>query len=101
MYTLGALILTLFVVDARLPGKARTRDLTEEEARELVIAALDPEALKLPKLSLDIDNDPNAPDFYKFDVTFSNADPRGSPVVGFLRSTESRETYGDWWSASG
>ena len=60
------------------------RDLTEAEAKELVLAALGPDARKLPKLSLDANLSAikDAQGFFGFDVTCDN--PHGSPVVGFF-----------------
>ena len=71
---------------------AESRELTVSEAKDLVFAALDPAAQKLPNLRTDSNNDPSAPDFYGFDVTFENH--TGSPVVGFY--AVNRRT-GDVW----
>jgi hypothetical protein len=59
---------------------ARARDLTQGEARDLVMAALDPSARKLPKLGFDFYADFEFPDFYKLAVTRDN--PNGSVIVG-------------------
>jgi len=71
---------------------ARHRGLTQEEARELTIAALDPTARQLPKLGLDLEGDAADPDYYRFEVTWGN--PKGSVVVGHFGV--SRAT-GDVW----
>ena len=75
-------------------GWSRSRDLTESEARELVIGALDPSARGLPKLSIDpyVSAKTPIPDFYEFGVTWDNTS--GSVIVGFF--AVSRAT-GDVW----
>src|SRR5881396_3203158 len=78
--SVSALLLTLLGIATGAPG--RNRDLTEDEARRLVIAAQSPSARKLPKLGVDFNNEFDKPDFYKFDVTWDN--PKGSVVVGFF-----------------
>ena len=62
-------------------AQARTRDLTESEARELVAAAVGVKARTLPGFGLESNNNANVPGFLKFDATFNN--PHGSPVLGF------------------
>jgi hypothetical protein len=70
---------------------ARTRDLTAAEGRELVMQALDPEAKKLPKLAIDLE-DRKVPEFYEFVVTWDN--PNGSVIVGFFAVNQ---RTGDVW----
>jgi hypothetical protein len=77
--SLASLLVVLFFA-AQAPGLARTRDLTEAEARELAVKALTPEARGLPRLSLGPDAGLGTPGFYWFEATADN--PNGSPILG-------------------
>lgn len=73
-------VLVFLLLGCGLVGIARTRDLTEGEARELVITALCPH-VTLPNISLEAYKDPDAAGFYVFEATASP--PTGqSPVIG-------------------
>lgn len=60
---------------------ARTRDLNEREARQLIEAAVGAKVRTLPGFTLEINNNDNVTGFLQFDATFNNQ--HGSPVVGF------------------
>ncbi len=89
-----ALVSALLLLETQVLVHARTRDFNVTEGRELAIAALDPSARKLPKLRLDLYQDPRAPapDFYQFEITWDN--PNGSPMIGHF--AVNRAT-GDVW----
>jgi hypothetical protein len=76
----GLLTLMLLSLGSQLVAQARTRDLTQAEAHELVYQALDASARKLPKLAFDFYDKPDVPDFYMLAVTWDN--PTGSVMVG-------------------
>ncbi len=59
-------------VGCAITASAQSRELTESEAKDLVIAALDPGVRKSPGLRADENNDPSTPDFYGFGITFEN-----------------------------
>jgi hypothetical protein len=72
--------LMFLLLGCGLVGIARTRDLTEREARELVITALGPH-VTLPNIGLEAYKDPDAAGFYVFEATASP--PAGqSPIIG-------------------
>jgi hypothetical protein len=72
---------------------AQRRDLTIAEARELVMAALQPEARELPKLSINtLDRKERRTGFDEFAVTWDN--PNGSAVFGFFAVNQAT---GDVW----
>ena len=88
------LLLALGLVPS-LPMQARGRDLTAAEARDLVMAALEPEARALPKLSIDVmDRKERRAGFYEFAVTWDSTSG-GSVMVGFYAVDE---TSGDVWT---
>jgi hypothetical protein len=72
--------------------EARVRDLTPDEARRLIVAALRPSVEKLPKFGLDAEINQQDPDFYRFDATWDN--PTGSVVIG---SFGVNKATGDVW----
>ncbi len=90
----SALVWALLLLETQGVVQARTRDLNEAEGRELAITALDPSARRLPKLRLDVYQDPRAPapDFYQFEITWDN--PNGSPMIGHFAVNRST---GDVW----
>ncbi len=90
----SALLWAVLLLETQVVVQARIRDLNEAEGRELAITALDPSARKLPKLRVDLYQDPNAPapDFYKFEITWDN--PEGSAIVAHF--AVNRAT-GDVW----
>jgi len=71
---------TVVAVCCQVSALARSRDLSQAEARELVLASLDEGVRRLPGLRVDASDSPDARAFLTFDVTWDN--PRGSPVVG-------------------
>lgn len=73
--------------------QGRARDLTVEEARQLVIQSLAPGQRRLPGLEASSSQRSDIPDFYRFEVSWSPPDP-GSAVVGFF--AVNRAT-GDVW----
>jgi len=59
----------------------RARNLTEAEARSLVVVALGKDVSGLPHFGLELNGDPSLVDFYVFDATADH--PKGgSPVIG-------------------
>jgi len=84
--------LALFLSVSTTAGSDRTRKLSEDEARELAIMALTPDARKLPDLSLAIEKGFGAPGFYWFEATA--ATPNASPVLGHFAVNQST---GDVW----
>jgi hypothetical protein len=96
MISVAILALTLLACAGTI-GYARVRDLSQAEARDLVVSALDAGARKLPKLAVDSFTDAKAPspDFYEFAVTWDNVD--GSVIVGFF--AVNRAT-GDVWKSA-
>ena len=95
--SLGAALALSLLMGARGTGYARVRDLSEPEARDLVIGALDPSARVLPKLAVEPFMDARSPatGFYQFAVTWDNV--KGSVVVGFF--AVNRAT-GDVWKSA-
>jgi len=81
-----------FLLNQQLFIHARSRDVTEDEARKLTIQALDPKVRKLPKLSLDNYGTKENLTFYQFAVTWDN--PKGSVMVGFFAVNR---VTGDVW----
>jgi hypothetical protein len=92
IYAIG--LTACFPTGGQSVGWARTRDLTEAEARQLTIEALDPSARGLPGLALDQYENIKNPDFYEFAVTWDPGEREGSVMVGFF--AVSRAT-GDVW----
>jgi hypothetical protein len=84
------LILSLSVWIA---APARTRDLSVEEGRQLVIQALEPAQRKLRGLEARMPKRTQIPEFYKFEVQWDNPTP-GSVVVG---SFAVNRVTGDVW----
>jgi hypothetical protein len=62
-------------------GTARARNLTEAEARNLVVVSLGKDVSGLPHFGMDLNEDPTAADFYVFDATADHPNG-GSPVIG-------------------
>jgi hypothetical protein len=75
-------IVVLVLAGGHAIAMARSRDLTESEARELAALALTPTARKLPALTLSLDNPlpRSPPTFYWFEATA--AVPNASPILG-------------------
>lgn len=90
MCSRGLFALWLFTVGGL--AQARTRDLTQVEARELVYQALDSRERQLPKLDFDFYSDPIARNFYLLAVTWDN--PGGSVIVGHFAVNQ---VTGDVW----
>jgi hypothetical protein len=80
----GSILAVSPAVGTQHIGYGRTRDLSEREARDLVLAGLEPSARQLPKLAMDpfVDANSPTPDFYEFAVTWDNVN--GSVIVGFF-----------------
>ena len=95
MRRLNMLTLVLLLFGCRLVAVARTRDLTEKEAKELVALALDPAATTLPNFGLDTYEGPNAASFYFFEAT-ANLGANKSPIIGHYAVNRST---GDVWEA--
>jgi hypothetical protein len=95
--TFGSILALSLLVGAQSIGYARVRDISESEARDLVMGALDPSARALPKLAVDPYTDARSPtpDFYEFAVTWDNVN--GSVIVGFF--AVNRATGDVWQSA--
>jgi hypothetical protein len=72
---------------------ARGRDLTVEEARRLVIEALQPTQRSLPGLTATLSQRSSIPDFYRFEVYWNPPNP-GSAVVGYFAVNR---VTGDVW----
>jgi hypothetical protein len=73
--------------------RARTRDVTVTEGRELVMEALDSKAKKLPGLAIELeDRKERKAGFYEFAVTWDN--PSGSVIDGFFAVNQAT---GDVW----
>jgi len=62
-------------------GTAQARNLTEAEARSLVVVSLGKDVSSLPHFGLDLNRDPSVADFYVFDATADHPNG-GSPVIG-------------------
>lgn len=73
-------IITVLSYCACLPGASR-RDLSETEARSLVVVAVGKEIADLPHFGLDRYEDPEAVGFFVFEATADHPGG-GSPVVG-------------------
>jgi hypothetical protein len=71
----------------------RTRDLSVDEARRLVIQALYPTQRNLRGLDVGFTQSAKIPGFYRFDVIWDNPDP-GSVVVGAFAVNQAT---GDVW----
>ena len=72
-----------FVLASGVGGvSARTRDLTESEARTLVEAFLGPKITKLPHFGLDLLEGAAPAEFYAFEATGTHTDPTASPIIG-------------------
>jgi hypothetical protein len=69
------------LLNAVAADSARTRDLSVEDARRLVLQALEPTQRTLPGLVLKPSPGAQIPDFYRFEVYWDNPTP-GSVVVG-------------------
>jgi hypothetical protein len=77
---LAVLVPAFILLGWQFTASARTRDLTDAEARALVMATLRPDIVSLPKFGLDPYAAP-PPGFYAFEATAEHPD-RGSPVIG-------------------
>jgi hypothetical protein len=87
-----AMMLALLLVGTQVPARPRRRDLTQPEARALVIEALDQSARKLPGLTFKFYSRAKASNFYELAVLWNN--PNGSAIVGHF--AVNRAT-GDVW----
>jgi hypothetical protein len=78
----------------RVHELARTRDLTESEARGLVKAFLGPQVTSLPHFGLDLLAESVPAGFYAFEATASPPNPSASPIIG---SFAVNRATGDVW----
>jgi len=85
--------LFIIAMTSSLPVAARTRDLSTDEARDLVIKALHSSQRKLPGLEASLSSGNQILGFYRFEVLWNNPN-EGSAVVGFF--SVNRAT-GDVW----
>lgn len=95
MRRLDMLALVFLLFGCPLVAAAKTRNLTEKEAKELVACPLGSHIPTLPNFGLDAYNDPNAADFYLFEATASFGAGK-SPIIGHY--AVNRAT-GDVWEA--
>lgn len=72
---------TIIVWFLLLVGSALARDITEAEARRLVIVSLSEKVSTLPHFGLDTYKDQGAEGFYLFEATAEHPNG-GSPVIG-------------------
>ena len=86
------IVITCLFLEYQLAVHARTRDITEDEARKLTIQSLDSKARKLPKLTLENYDKVKDSTFFQFAVTWDN--PTGSVMVGFFAVNR---VTGDVW----
>jgi hypothetical protein len=79
-----------------VPSSNRSRLLSRDEAKGLVLEALPLKTRQLPKFGLDTFQDRNFPQFFFFSATWAGI-PNGSVMVGFYAVDSST---GDVWSGT-